>query len=158
MSIDITASGVSMDEVAKDEDPGYRPDREPSKPVNSGTNSEYPNLLAGGVPGNKGGSGRPPSEARAKNRELHHDAADELAVMLSDHKKAKQDPATYDRLSVGEVKNIHESSGRYGLGSTISYSLDEREVLKLCIETVERLYPGLISATKVIDSVMEQLK
>ena len=189
MSIDITAAGVSMDEVAKDEDPGYRPNGEPtvrvtknvverdgelymkdpskggsvsiepSKEGNTGVNTGAPipqahggAIHAPGNPGNKGGPGRPPSEIRLACREHGYRQIANLGKLVD-----KLESGDIE-MSVTEQTRLSEALNKYGVGSTIAYTLDSEETLKLTIETVERLYPGVISATKVIDSVMEQLK
>ena len=156
MSIDITAAGVSMDEVAKDEDSSYRPDGEPEAAANKVVNKvAAPNggqWNAGGTPGNKGGTGRPPSEIRQVCREKGYDAIQVLAGMLEAHESKET------LLSPTEAIRLADVLSKYGVGSTIQYTMGSPETLKLVIETVERLYPGVISATKVVDSVMEQLK
>ena len=154
MGIDITGAGVSMDEVAKDEDSSYRPDGEAEAAAKHGQNHThvpgYPNLRMGGT--NRGGTGRPPSEIRQVCREYGYKQIANLGKLVD-----KLESGDIE-MSVTEQTRLSEALNKYGVGSTIAYTLDSEETLKLTIEVVERLYPGVISATKVIDSVMEQLK
>lgn len=63
------------------------------------------NLLPGGVPGNAGGTGRPPNELRLKNRQLHEKALAKAEERI--------DANEHTEAFLGTVLN---ATGKYGLG------------------------------------------
>ena len=122
MSIDITAAGVSMDEVAEDEDPSYRPDGEPERTVKTGANigllvpQAHGGALSPGNPGNKGGTGRPPSEIRQVCREYGYKQIANLGKLVDQLESGEPE------MSVTEQTRLSEALNKYGVGSTIAYT------------------------------------
>ena len=146
-----------MQDVAKDIDSDYRPDGEPKKPTNTGTNTGAPipqahggAIHAPGNPGNKGGPGRPPSEIRSACREHGYTQIENLGRLAEDLKAGKIE------MSVTEQTRLSEALNKYGVGTSIAYTLDEEEAVNHCVAVAQEQFG--VDPVKFAHAIIEALK
>lgn len=93
-------------------------------------------LLSGGVPGNKGGNGRPPNEIRALARDLGYRS---MKIIEKEVERLEKLVAEGKPLPINLVLQISDQANKYGLG-----------------ERVENLYPQGIPFIGELSALSEE--
>lgn len=95
-------------------------------------NAKHPNLLAGGVPGNRGGTG-------VKNRIRELSLTGHATVLANLLKKSQS--TGEDKLTNGELIALLDKLGKYGVGTKTEISIENAHFAALVVEIALKHMP-----------------